>query len=169
VANQKDFRVKNGLVVEEGAVIAGLSYPTTDGSAGHILTTDGSGNLTFQLNPISAAMGEPMGFVARTDSTISFTDGTRTFTIAPVSTSYEVWTKGVKRTKTTSTSVVIPNTTGLYYIYFDASGNLQQQSSFFNLQEQTPVAYIYWNATVGSAPFVADERHGVVMDWRTHE
>lgn len=169
MANQKDFRVKNGLVVEEGAVISGLTYPINDGDAGHILTTDGNGNLTFQLNPISAAMGEPMGFVARTDSTISFTDGTRTFTIAPVSTSYEVWTKGVKRTKTTSASVVIPNTSGLYYIYFDASGNLQQQSSFFNLQEQTPVAYIYWNATTSSAPFVADERHGVVMDWRTHE
>jgi len=48
VAINKDFLVKNGLVVEEGAVIAGLSYPTTDGSAGHTLTTDGAGNLTFQ-------------------------------------------------------------------------------------------------------------------------
>jgi len=168
VAN-KDFRVKNGLVVEQGAVISGLTYPTTDGSSGHILVTDGSGNLTFQKNPISEVTGEPMGFVNRTDSTISFNNSTRTFTIAPVSTSYEVWTKGTKRTVSSSLTVTVPNTTGLYYIYFDASGNLQQQTTFFNLETETPVAYIYWNATAAYASFVADERHGVVMDWRTHE
>jgi hypothetical protein len=169
VANQKDFRVKNGLVVEEGAVIAGLSYPTNDGSPGHILTTDGAGNLTFQLNPISAATGEPMGFVSREQSTISFDNGTRTFTIAPAIFNFEVWTKGTYRNFTNSHSVVIPNTTGLYYVYFSKDGDLEQQSAFFNLEQQTPVAYIYWNATAGSATFVADERHGVVMDWRTHE
>ena len=169
MANQKDFRVKNGLVVEEGAVIAGLSYPTTDGDAGYILTTDGAGNLTFQLNPISAAMGEPMGFLAREESTISFSNSTRTFTIAPAVASYEVWTKGTKRVFTTSQTVTIDNTSGLYYVYFDKDGVLQQQTSFFNLETQTPVAYVYWNATQGSASFIADERHGVVMDWRTHE
>ena len=169
MANQKDFRVKNGLVVEEGAVIAGLSYPTNDGSPGHILTTDGAGNLTFQLNPISAATGEPMGFVSREQSTISFDNGTRTFTIAPAIFNFEVWTKGTYRNFTNSHSVVIPNTTGLYYVYFSKDGDLEQQSAFFNLEQQTPVAYIYWNATAGSATFVADERHGVVMDWRTHE
>jgi hypothetical protein len=166
VANQKDFRVKNGLVVEEGAVIAGLTYPTTDGSAGHVLITDGSGNLTFQKNPISEVTNEPMGFVARTDSTISFNNSTRVFTIAPTSTSYEVWTKGTKRVVSSSLTVTIPNTSGFY---FDASGDLQQQTSFFNLETQTPVAYVYWNATQSYASFVADERHGVVMDWKTHE
>ena len=169
MANKTDFRVKNGLVVEEGAIISGLSYPITDGNEGHVLTTDGNGNLTFQLNPISAATGEPMGFVARTDSTISFNNSTRTFTLAPVSTPFEVWTKGVKRTIATSTSVTIPNTTGLYYICYQPDGTLIQQTSFFDLQNQTPVAYIYWNANTSSAPFVADERHGVVLDWQTHE
>jgi len=169
VAINKDFRVKNGLVVEEGAVIAGLSYPTTDGSAGHILTTDGAGNLTFQLNPISAATGEPMGFVNRTDSSISFNDVNRTFSIAPVSTSYEVWTKGVKRTITATNEVQIPPGTGLYYISYQEDGTLAYQTSFFNLQTQTPVAYVYWNQTEGYAPLFADERHGVVLDWQTHE
>ncbi len=169
MANQKDFRVKNGLVVEEGAIISGLSYPTTDGSEGHVLTTDGQGNLTFQLNPISAATGEPMGFVNRNDSTFNFVDGTQTFQISPVSTSFEVWTKGVKRTYTSTQQVNVNPTSGLYYIYFDADGVLRQQTSFFNLETQTPVAYIYWNATQGIATFIADERHGVVMDWRTHE
>ena len=168
MAINKDFRVKNGLVVEEGAIISGLSYPTTDGSEGHVLTTDGQGNLTFQLNPLSVT-GEPMGFVNRADSTINFVDNTRTFQISPVNSSFEVWTKGVKRTITSTQQVTIGTTSGLYYIYFDADGVLQQQSAFFNLETQTPVAYVYWNATQSSASFIADERHGVVMDWRTHE
>jgi hypothetical protein len=168
-ANKNDFRVKNGLVVEQGASISGLNYPTVDGSPGHILVTDGSGNLTLQKNPISEITGEPMGFVNRTDSTIAFNDSTRSFIIAPVSTSYEVWTKGTKRVVSSSLTVTIPDASGLYYIYFDASGNLQQQTTFFNLETETPVAYIYWNATQAYASFVADERHGVVMDWRTHE
>jgi hypothetical protein len=48
VATNKDFRVKNGLVVEEGAVISGLTYPTLDGSVDQVIATDGSGNLTLQ-------------------------------------------------------------------------------------------------------------------------
>lgn len=50
MANQKDFRVKNGLVVEEGAVIAGLTYPTSDSTSGYVLKTDGAGNITFSNN-----------------------------------------------------------------------------------------------------------------------
>lgn len=118
---------------------------------------------------IKDATGEPMGFVNRTDSAISFNNTNRTFTIQPVSVSYEIWTKGVKRIITTANSIAVPNTTGLYYIYYDADGVLQQQSSFFDLQTETPVAYVYWNATTAVAPFVADERHGVVLDWQTHE
>lgn len=43
----KDFRVKNGLVVEQGAVISGLTYPTSDSTSGYVLKTDGAGNITF--------------------------------------------------------------------------------------------------------------------------
>ena len=45
--NNLDFRVKNGLVVEQGATISGLTYPTEDGLAGEALLTDGDGNLYF--------------------------------------------------------------------------------------------------------------------------
>jgi hypothetical protein len=168
-ANKNDFRVKNGLVVEQGASIAGLNYPETDGLEGYVVTTDGAGNLTLQQNAISAATGEPMGFVNRTDSSISFNDVNRTFSIAPVLTSYEVWTKGVKRTITATNVVQIPPATGLYYISYQADGALAYQTSFFNLQTQTPIAYVYWNQTEGYASFFADERHGVVLDWQTHE
>ena len=45
--SNKDFRVKNGIIVEEGAVISGLTYPTVDGSADYVISTDGSGNLVL--------------------------------------------------------------------------------------------------------------------------
>jgi hypothetical protein len=64
---------------------------------------------------------------------------------------------------------VIPNTTGLHFIYFSASGVLSTQMSYFTWEEHAPTAYIYWNATTSTAVYFGDERHGVVLDWQTHE
>ena len=66
MANDKDFKVKNGLVVGAGditsttntditvtpsgtgqLVLDGLNWPTADGSANQVLKTDGSGQLSF--------------------------------------------------------------------------------------------------------------------------
>ena len=112
---------------------------------------------------------EPMGHADRTDSTISFNTGTRTFSIAPVATSYDIWCKGVKYTKTGTSTVAIPNTSGLYYIYFDSTGTLQYRTSYFDWDDDVPTSYIYWNATTSSAVYLADERHGITLDWATHE
>ena len=120
-----------------------------------------------------AATGEPMGFENRPHSTISFASNTRTFSIAPNTaaghSSYAVWTKGTRRTYSVAQSVQIGTTTGLYYIYFDGGGALQSKTTYFTWATETPVAYVYWNGSTGSAPFVADERHGIVLDWATHE
>ena len=118
---------------------------------------------------IIAATGEPMGHADRTDSAMSFDNSTRTFTIQPVGDSYEVWCVGTKYVKTTAESVTIPDTTGLYYIYFDTEGALQYRTSYFVWDQDCPTAYVYWNAVTGSEEFFADERHGIVLDWQTHE
>lgn len=120
---------------------------------------------------VSVATGEPMGHEERTDSAISFDDSTRTFTIEPASgiSEFVVWTKGVKRTYSTAQTVQIGTTTGLYYIYFDAFGVLQYRTTYFVWDEDTPTAYVYWNATTSTGVFVADERHGITLDWATHE
>jgi hypothetical protein len=111
--------------------------------------------------------GEPMGFENRLDSTISL--ATRTFTIAPVSSPYTVWCKGIRHVKTGSLSTTIPDTSGLHYIYFNNSGALSNKMTYFDLENDTPVAYIYWNQGNNTHHFFADERHGIVMDWATHE
>ncbi len=126
-----------------------------------------------RVNQALEATGEPMGFPERLNSVIEFSETTRTFVIRPNTTggsnSFKVWTKGVLRNIVEPKEVTIPNTTGLYYFYFDPDGNLQYRTTYFVWETDAMVAYVYWNATTQKAPFVADERHGVVLDWQTHE
>jgi hypothetical protein len=113
---------------------------------------------------------EPTGFINRTDSTISFVDGTRIFTIAPVSTSFSFYIKGEKFTKTTAQNITIPNLTGTHYIYFNTSGNLEttQVPSADIFQIDAIVAFVYWNNETNLSTLFGEERHGITMDGVTH-
>lgn len=115
--------------------------------------------------------GEPNGHQDRTQSTISFSNATRVFSIAPVATRFDVWCKSIRFAFTSAQTTTIPNTTGLYYIYFDQEGVLQNKSSATDIvwESETPVAVLFWNALTSTAPFVYDTRHGIVLDWATHE
>ena len=121
------------------------------------------------LNEAITIGGEPMGHEDKTQSTLAFDAGTRTVTIAPVGGSFTVWVKGKKFVFTTAQSVVIPNTTGLHYVYFNTSGVLSSHMTLFDWPNEAMTAYVAWNAATGAAPFFADERHGVTLDWQTHE
>jgi hypothetical protein len=112
---------------------------------------------------------EPIGHENKADSVIAFNEGSREFSIAPTSTSYTVWCKGKRYIKTVTETVAIPNTSGLYYIHFNSSGQLSYRTTYFDWENDTPTAYIYWNADDSKAYFFADERHGVTLDWATHE
>jgi hypothetical protein len=131
---------------------------------GQILVFNGTNwvNTTLPTN-------EPIGHENKDDSVISFNEGTRTFSISPVLASYTIWCTGKRFVKTGTETVVIPDTSGIYYIYFDSSGVLSYRTDYFAWDEDTPTAYVYWNATDNKAYFFADERHGVTLDWATHE
>lgn len=117
---------------------------------------------------ISPYTKEPTGIYDISESVIQFTNSDRRFTISAVSNTFTLFCRGTKYNKVTD-SVVIPNTTGLYYISYDDAGTLSYKTTFFNLSQEAPIAYVYWNATLGSQQFFADERHGITMDWATHE
>jgi hypothetical protein len=121
------------------------------------------------LNEGQTIAGEPMGHEDSTQSTLSFNAGSRTVTIAPTGASFTVWCKGEKYVFTTAQSVVLPNTTGIHYVYFSSTGVLSAKLNYFDFHEDAPTAYVYWNAVTGAAPFFADERHGITLDWQTHE
>lgn len=119
-------------------------------------------------NTLSDYTQEPMGFENRTDSSISFDNTTRTFTIQPSSSSYRVWNQGELYVKNSSMTTTVANVTGLYFIYIDSMGTVQNKTTYFDWDTEAPVAYVYWNATT-SLGKLADERHGITMDWATHE
>jgi hypothetical protein len=131
---------------------------------GQLLEFDGT-NWVNAVRPSS----EPIGHEDKTDSVISFNESTREFSIAPVSTSYTVWCTGKRYIKTSTETVEIPDTSGLYYIYFNSSGSLAYKTTFFTWDQDTPTAYVYWNENDNKAYFFADERHGITLDWATHE
>jgi hypothetical protein len=132
------------------------------------MESDGFGGFVFKETH-KTITGEPLGFPNQTDSQIGFNSSTRTFSIQPVATNFSVYCKSDKFTFTSAQSVVLPNTTGLYYIYFNTVGQLSYKTTYFDWPNDAMVAYVYWNASTGSAPLVADERHGVTLDWQTHE
>ena len=113
---------------------------------------------------------EPMGHNDASESTISFNNTTRVFSIAPASSRFDVWCQGIRFAYTTTQTTTIPSSVGLYYIYFDGDGVLQNKaasSADWDYKTETVTATLYWNGT--EAPFVFDLRHGITLDWQTHE
>ncbi len=105
--------------------------------------------------------------------TLSWVSGTRTVSLAVKSgeSNFWYWTLGKKVTKTTTQSCVIPDVSGLYYVYFNSSGVLSSvlesgvTAAVFH--ELAIVAIVRWNATQGSGG-CGNERHGIRMDATTH-
>lgn len=112
------------------------------------------------------------GYGAVSIGDISFVDGTRTFTIEPQEgqSNFSFWSKGTKYVKTSAQNVVIPDTEGLHYIYFNTSGVLQSSTSapFGWLTESVPVAIIRWNADNNTSIYFGEERHGYRMPGQVH-
>jgi len=126
------------------------------------------GRLTDRPGAESATT-EPIGHEDKTESALSFVNATRIFTIAPVGDSFTVWCTGTRYVKTAAESITLPATSGLYYIYYSATGVLSYKTTYFTWDQDAPTAYIYYNAATEQAEFFADERHGVILDWATHE
>jgi len=112
---------------------------------------------------------EPTGFATRSTSTLSFNNATRQFTIAPTGASFDVYIKGNKYTKT-STSLTIPAVSGNHYIYFTSAGVLTSTTVLSDslFSDNALVSIIYWNTTQNARSYFAEERHGLVMDGATH-
>lgn len=148
------------------------------------LTRDSSDRMTFQdgdnvtpvtlssLLGVAASVGaEPVGFPNRDDSEYSFNPATRTFTISPTATPYDFYTEnGVKYTKTTDQTTVIPDTEGTHFIYFDTSGVLQNTMTWTDdiVLKYAYVIALLWDADNDEDIYKGDERHGLIMDGRTH-
>ena len=113
--------------------------------------------------------GKENGFDDRADSTLSFTDATRTFQISPVGGSFVYYASGARYIKTASDTVVIGDVEGLWYIYYDGD-TLSATQTFSDdlIMVHALVAVVRWDATNNEAVLLGDERHGNIMDSITH-
>jgi len=157
-----------GATGVEGPVGAtGVEGPVgATGVEGPVGATGATGPLNTLIQQVT---NEPMGHEDRLASQISFDYSNRTFSINPLNNSYNVWVKGVLYNIIQNLNTQINNTTGLYYIFFDHQGNLSNQTNFFIWDSQAPTAYIYFNSNHPEEYMLFDERHGITMDWATHE
>jgi len=124
------------------------------------------------VRTIYGMSNEPTGFHNRTDSAISFDNGTRTLTVAPntpTSSQFEYYAQGIKYTHLSSASKQITDTEGLWHFYFDGY-TLEAAQSFdiSMITSKAHVAILYWNASDNEAVYFGEERHGLTMDGATH-
>lgn len=147
-----------------------LLYSFSEGTPPFVLTGNNTGVLVTGLNSDlldgyhAEGVEKRHGFASRTDNTISLS--TRTVSVTPTGSTFDLYLTGVKYAKTTS-STTFPNTVGLHYTYFDSAGVLQNSMVAWNIRSpNTPVATVYWN---GSAGAMIDERHGADRNLAWHE
>lgn len=119
---------------------------------------------------IHSDTSEPTGYLDRTQSTLSFDEATRTLSVAPVSTSFDVYLGGTKHTFSTTLTKQIPNTSGSYWFYINSSWQLDYSTTFSTATLSTLVytAYVMWDSSKGIAVSFGEERHGCTMDSVTH-
>jgi hypothetical protein len=100
--------------------------------------------------------------------TLSFTDATRTFTVIDGgAASYYI--QGVRHTLGGNKTVVVPNTTGLYFIYFSAETLVASTTPWDPAAEdKAMVATVAWDATNSKSILTGYELHGWCMDGATH-
>jgi hypothetical protein len=123
------------------------------------------------IDQINSAANEPTGLPARSDNTIAMgVDGTDVFSIQPTGDYFDYFLRGQRYRVESKQTVTISDVEGIHYVYFDATGNLTETTTFnVNLIYSLGyVAVIYWDATNKKHIYMGDERHGISMSGDTH-
>lgn len=123
----------------------------------------------INLNNALIQSGDTTGFVNRTNSTLSFSDATRTLTLAPTGANFTMYYKGKAVVVSTPQTVQIANSAGSHWIHWDYTQNrLVDLGGNPNIKDNLLVAYIYWDSSTSLAIFFSDERHSVSNDKTWH-
>jgi hypothetical protein len=138
----------------------------------------GSGGLTElylpeqnaqRIQQTDVALNIKTGWSNSPGVTLSFVDGTRTFTITPDSSSFEYWIQGVKYVKTSAESVVIDPTEGLWYIYYVGTTLTASQTPWaIRDADKCFVAIVHWDNSNSVGMAILYECHSYNMLASTH-
>jgi len=150
-------------------ILEDLAITGADGDSVYYSTADG--HLVNGVLPLFNVMGEPTGFLSTTTSTITFNNGTRTFSIAPTGASFDYYYKGKKITKTVAQTVQLTtDTQGFWWIYFTDTALVctnNASAAQFAYLAQCLVSIVYWDAVNQKQIYMSDDRHGTSMDGTT--
>ena len=110
----------------------------------------------------------PIGFVEAEifQSVLDFDDVSQTLSVTPAP-FYTVYVQGVRKEIDVIKTAVVPNISGLYWIWFDDQFDLQVTNTPWDLSTDAPVAVVLWNANKVAGK-LGDERHGVSRIWKDH-
>ena len=104
----------SGYVGLKAAAAAGsttYTFPTADGGAGQILSTDGSGNLTWVADAGGSSGNFPIAIGSSGSPTMNFTGDTNTGIYSPGADQVAVTTGGVQRVLIDASGITLPGTT----------------------------------------------------------
>ncbi len=151
--------------------IGGYTLPNTAGSTDDLLVM---GAANAEWTPLSTVIDgnayDKTGWDVSVFSevTLTFTDGTRTVAIAPVGANASYYIAGTKYTFTVEQSVVIDDTEGMWYIYFDGSTLTASQTTWTYDDTQCMVMSLYWDATNNVNIGWQSDLHSWLMQQRLH-
>ncbi len=113
---------------------------------------------------------EPTGFINRTSSVCSFIDATRIFTIQPTVTTFEYYSMGRLYSHSIAKNVTLTDDEGIHYIYFEGE-TLRSRLTWTDslILNYALVWYLYYDDDSNIDILYGDERHGAVMDGKTHQ
>ena len=109
------------------------------------------------------------GFQDQDNVTLSYTQGTRTPSISPVSGNYTFWSDGVQYERG-GDFLSFPDLDGLHFIYYDENGVDQSTQTFSDdlIDRYCLIAMVYWNVAAQEAAIFGGELHGMFMDPSVH-
>ncbi|MEY4932837.1 MAG: hypothetical protein RLZZ403_1157, partial [Pseudomonadota bacterium] len=151
-------------------------YPT-GGTTGDVLLKSSSTdydvawtNLDAEARTaVGSVNGQITGFVSRTDSVITFDEGTRVLSIAPTGASFDVYFRGEKHTYSSALTFTVPDTSqGKYYSINPSTWALYDAGTFGDIKSSISATYIMWDAVNDKAIIIGDERHSVTGDPEWH-
>lgn len=175
-ANTETYSIKGVAFTASKMIIDGniLNAPIDDTTTHYA----GAGNYIEEKWVSDSTNWETTGWEDINSYRLDFNDTLRTLTVStptsPVPKNYYThWQRGVEYRKTSDEQIIIPDTEGLFLIYY-INGVLnyvldpdpQQISQIIRMY--ATVAYVYWNATDGQSEYLGYEPHTRGMPQVTH-
>lgn len=139
----------------------GTYEPANSNIQSHISSTSNPHSVTKSQVGLTNVLDKEQkvyhGFVDRTNTSLSFDNGTRTFTLTRLN-PYDVYIGGTKIQPSTNLSVQIGTGLGQHFIWMTSGGTLATSQTMWSIVDTTvtPVVTIHWDGTTG---IIGDERH----------